>query len=376
MRQYSAAGVIAQAFAMLVVFVSSASASHLAPPPDANSSCARAEYAAAGAGHFSDDSASALVVVTGDKTRQLNTSTQAAMGREVTVCVMGLYNWIYLQKNRPETLRLSIGGQVFSKMSISTLAPPGQEYVNFTLHMDPDDSEDQKAWAEIVYSFRHSPQHTLTISIAEGTQVFESHAVTTIQTHPAYWFYLIILFICLLLVLVYLARTTTLLRSTLDASSSSSARSAPYSLGLVQMAFWFFLALAGYVYVCASTLQIHVPMGSMLGLLGISASTGLAAAAVDVRKKDLAHANAATSQQSATPSSAKSKGFVLDILSDADGISFHRFQIVVWTIVIGAVSAWSIYRYMAMPVLDASLLTLMGISSGTYVGFKFPEAAK
>jgi hypothetical protein len=371
MRKYFAVGMIAPVFAALVIFVSSASASHLTPPPDANSSCASAEYAGASAGHFADDSASSLVVVAGDKTRQLNTSTQVAMGREVTVCVMGLYNWIYVQRNDPAKLRLSIGGQVLSKMSLSTLAPPGQEYVNFALRMDPDDSEDQKAWAEIVYSFRHSPRHTLTISIAEGTQVFESHAVTTIQTRPAYWFYLVILFICLLLALAYLARTTPLLRSTFGVNGNS-ALSTPFSLGLVQMAFWFFVALAGYVYVCASTLQIHVPMGSMLGLLGISASTGLAAAAVDVRKMGQAQANAAGAPQLA----AASKGFILDILSDADGISFHRFQIVVWTIVIGAVSAWNIYRYMAMPVLDASLLTLMGISSGTYVGFKFPEASK
>ena len=28
---------------------------------------------------------------------------------------------------------------------------------------------------------------------------------------------------------------------------------------------------------------------------------------------------------------------------------------------------------LAQPVLDSSLLTLMGISSGMYVGFKFPE---
>ena len=29
-----------------------------------------------------------------------------------------------------------------------------------------------------------------------------------------------------------------------------------------------------------------------------------------------------------------------------------------------------------MPEFDASLLGLMGISSGTYVGFKFPESAR
>ena len=43
---------------------------------------------------------------------------------------------------------------------------------------------------------------------------------------------------------------------------------------------------------------------------------------------------------------------------------------------LGAVFVWSVYRNISMPEFDASLLTLMGISSGTYVGFKFPEKSK
>ena len=45
-------------------------------------------------------------------------------------------------------------------------------------------------------------------------------------------------------------------------------------------------------------------------------------------------------------------------------------------IVLGVVFAWAVYRDMSMPEFDASLLTLMGISSGTYVGFKWPEKPK
>jgi ABC-type Mn2+/Zn2+ transport system permease subunit len=67
---------------------------------------------------------------------------------------------------------------------------------------------------------------------------------------------------------------------------------------------------------------------------------------------------------------------VRDLLADGDGISFHRFQIVVWTLILGVVFVWSVYRDMSMPEFDASLLTLMGLSSGTYVGFKWPEKLK
>jgi hypothetical protein len=186
------------------------------------------------------------------------------------------------------------------------------------------------------------------------------------------------------------------------------------------MAFWFYLAIAAYVYILVSTRQIHIPMGSVLGLLGISSTTGLAAIAVDRQKstaaqdqKDkliadqaaltarinyLAASNPAVGSAQETdlresrtrlaevasrlgelpaaPAPVASKGFLQDILNDGDGVSFHRFQMAIWTIVLGAVFVWSVYRNISMPEFDASLLTLMGISAGTYVGFKFPEKPK
>jgi hypothetical protein len=68
-----------------------------------------------------------------------------------------------------------------------------------------------------------------------------------------------------------------------------------------------------------------------------------------------------------------SEGFFVDILSDANGISFHRFQISGWTVVLGVIFIASAYRVLSMPDFDPQLLALMGISSRTYIGFKFPE---
>jgi hypothetical protein len=47
-----------------------------------------------------------------------------------------------------------------------------------------------------------------------------------------------------------------------------------------------------------------------------------------------------------------------------------------WTLILGVVFIAGVFRQLAQPTLDSSLLTLMGISSGTYVGFKFPETEK
>jgi hypothetical protein len=384
------------------------------PPPDWRSSCARAEYEAekhrgpAQPGGSGSAETPSLVVVAGDSTVHLNTTKQITMGQQVTVCIMGLYDWIYRQKKDPSDLRLFIGGNMLAAIPPSAVSPSGQEYLNFTLRMGAADTDDWNAWAAIVYASRHSP-HQLPISIAfaRNRQVFESNEVVTIEQYPRRWPYLVVGMALVLAAFVYLAVKTDILRDSAGPQPPKSRR--PLSLGLVQMAFWFFLVVAAYAYICVSTRQIHIPLGSMLGLLGISATTGLAAIAVDKQKAAAAiekreklvasrcalevliddpalvpakraryrcrleQVEARIARLSPAP---RKRDPIRDLLSDGDGVSFHRFQIAVWTIVLGVVFVWAVYRDMSMPEFDASLLTLMGISSGTYVGFKFPEKPK
>jgi hypothetical protein len=68
-----------------------------------------------------------------------------------------------------------------------------------------------------------------------------------------------------------------------------------------------------------------------------------------------------------------SKGFFNDVLSDDIGISFHRFQMFIWTIVLAVIFLSSTYSQLAMPEFNGTLLALMGISSGTYLGFMIVE---
>jgi hypothetical protein len=69
----------------------------------------------------------------------------------------------------------------------------------------------------------------------------------------------------------------------------------------------------------------------------------------------------------------QSDGFLVDILTDASGMSFHRFQMFIWTLVLVVLFAFSVWTRLAMPTFSATLLALMGISAGTYLGFKIPE---
>jgi hypothetical protein len=67
---------------------------------------------------------------------------------------------------------------------------------------------------------------------------------------------------------------------------------------------------------------------------------------------------------------------LLDLLSDANGISLHRFQMMVWTLVLGIIFVASVVYTLGMPTFGGTLLAIMGISGGTYLGFEFPEAWK
>jgi hypothetical protein len=67
------------------------------------------------------------------------------------------------------------------------------------------------------------------------------------------------------------------------------------------------------------------------------------------------------------------QGWFKDITTDLNGTAVHRVQAVCWTLALGAVFVITVYRTLAMPDFNANLLTLMGISSAGYVGFKYPE---
>lgn len=228
-----------------------------------------------------------------------------------------------------------------------------------------------------------------------------------------------IFFLIILIALGYLAKTTAIIR---DPGSGQQVRERPYSLGRTQMAFWFFLVAVSYVFIWMITGDLESLTGSIVALTGISAGTALGSVAVEAIKQNkaknklrgLEHERAVLkkglgkldSQLTEKPTDPKasdwnkekaeketrleevaqeinalkvktppstSKGFFRDILSDAEGVSVHRFQIFVWTIILGVIFVVSIYRNLAIPQFSETLLALMGISSGTYIGFKFPE---
>jgi hypothetical protein len=257
---------------------------------------------------------------------------------------------------------------------------------------------------------------------------FKEYEMTVIN-YKAYWIYVL----CLIVFggfFLYLAYWSNLLRDPgpnppreKDVNGVElPEKSKPFSLARTQMAMWFFVIVASFIFIWMVTSNASSLTSTVLGLIGISAGTGLASvmidsnkrAAIDKQKADLdtegktldvqitqlrSQIGAATdpaakdtltaslaakearlaqvkkelADLNASDKPLESNGFFHDILSDDNGINFHRFQIFIWTIALIIIFIASVYNVLAMPEFDGTLLALMGISSGTYLGFKVPE---
>ncbi len=64
-------------------------------------------------------------------------------------------------------------------------------------------------------------------------------------------------------------------------------------------------------------------------------------------------------------------GFFKDLLRDGDQhLSIARFQMMIWTLVLAFVFTVEVYSTLSMPEFNPALLALLGVTSGTYLGFK------
>jgi hypothetical protein len=244
-------------------------------------------------------------------------------------------------------------------------------------------------------------------------------------------------FIALLVVMVVfvrLAKRGYLIRDS-NPPNPPAGKLKPYSLALTQAAWWFFLVIGSFLLIYLITGDYNTITDQALILMGIGTGTALGAAMIDATKRDTADTeltglrperakleaevkellateaelkrNIATAGAKATSedqlalrdtsvavqekqakldetikkideaeaglSKPVSEGLRKDLLTDVNGVTLHRFQMVVWTIVLGVLFCIGVYKDLAMPEFSGTLLALMGISSGTYLGFKIPE---
>jgi len=146
-----------------------------------------------------------------------------------------------------------------------------------------------------------------------------------------------------------------------------------FSLGKSQLAFWTVIIVSSFifVYISANPQKFISPVldAVNLTLLGIAAGTTILAKAIDNSQQNN---QGATIPQQDYPS----QGFLIDILSDENGVNIHRLQNVIWTAIVGAIYIAFVATSLLLPtdkVITTQLLILMGISNGAYLGLKASE---
>jgi hypothetical protein len=293
--------------------------------------------------------------------------------------------------------------------------------------------ENKRTWIDLLGA-PDAIRRPVTLSVGpEDGSAFDSvhvkgNPVILTVISPMYGLMALLVILSTLLLLVWLANKTNIIREPGPPSAPGKRR--PFNLGRSQMAFWFFLIYSSYIAIWLVTDALDTITASLLALMGISAGTALGEAMIDNSKettkanqeRDLTAEKQALEQSisqtesemdalNTTPTTSVteqsnrdalnrqlidsrtrlgqidqqlrtlashaapmvSSGFMRDILSDASGYSFHRFQIFAWTIILGIIFISSVYNNLTMPEFSTTLLGLMGLSAGTYIGFKFPE---
>ena len=308
---------------------------------------------------------------------------------------------------------------------------PDKNRLHFHLEIT---QESKELWTDLLGEPPGSLHRPVTFSIGiENQSPFDSvydqsNELPLTVISPMYGVIALLVVLFTLILFLWLARKTNLIRE--PGPDSVAGKLRPYNLGRTQMAFWFFLVYVSYLVIWLITGALDTITASLLGLMGISAGTALGEALIDSGKataqdgqlqdltaekqtleqgiaalqtqidsvntrtpmtpEDVSNRDGLSKQQqdnrtrlaqvnqqiqalTAPASASVTNGFLRDILSDSSGYSFHRFQIFAWTIVLGIMFVSSVYNNLTMPEFSPTLLGLMGLSSGTYIGFKFPE---
>ena len=147
---------------------------------------------------------------------------------------------------------------------------------------------------------------------------------------------------------------TRALREGREASLAQN-KEPPWSLARIVFAWWLGICVGSFAYLWAlmgehrNILSKTVPL-----LLGIQGTTMVISAGV-----------------ARTRTARASQGFFKDLISEKGEPEISRLQMLVWNVVLGVVFIWQSVFEWKMPEFDATLMTLLGISSTAYLGFKF-----
>jgi len=358
---------------------------------------------------------------------------KASVGNWMTVRVLNLDEAIKKDKLDIRKLTLSLDGQALKGLVVLRTGAPRDDEIKYYLDRGTDNTS---AWNAILGHPESNKKRVAVRLFNDGTELLVADTTklertnTTLEIFDIESFHICeALFFLTLMLFWMLVVRSDILR---DSAPPEPVGRRPYSLSRVQMAIWLFVILGSYLFLFVITQTYQLMSEQALVLLGISAATVVAGTAIDASKRSSADeelaklrpvqaraeselvALAATTQAAqaaaANPptftdtqliaaaqgaenekkaevdarafdiqkaekglTTPASDGFWNDILTDANGVSLHRFQMLVWTVVLAGVFLRGVYDDLAMPQFNGTLLALMGITSGTYLGLKIPE---
>jgi hypothetical protein len=132
---------------------------------------------------------------------------------------------------------------------------------------------------------------------------------------------------------------------------------ASWSVSRVVLAWWLSICVLSFGYLWAFMGEHrNILSGSAPILLGIQGTTLVL-----------------TSKFGRDPNATASRGFFRDLISESGEPEVSRLQMLVWNGILGVIFLWQSIFQWSMPEFDATLMTLLGISSAAYVGFKIAK---
>jgi hypothetical protein len=203
--------------------------------------------------------------------------------------------------------------------------------------------------------------------------------------------YVVILAV-LLIIITWISLKSNMLRNSVFDPTVINSLTTPtkkvrpcFSLARTQLAFWSVIVIGSYIYVAffspGAGINFQIELSAVnLTLLGIASGTTVIGKAIDSSQQTNSSSTGTTAQPTPSANAQQNQPasgfFFIDIISDETGVSIHRLQNVIWTLIIGVMYIAFVNAKCALPdnkVISDTLLGLMGISSAAYLGVKTKE---
>lgn len=347
-------------------------------------------------------------------------------GDTLTFDVPGLNHWWPSDKYPIDKMLVALDGIPFKLIARMPLVgePPS---FRFVLQRGLVANESLDPWTTLLDT--HAPHRTLSVTLTndKGEVLSRGDDSLTLvagnrETGMAIFLAAFVVFFLVLAIKPPLLRDDP----PIPGMSVPERRQMALSLGKTQMFFWTLIVLTGWAYLWYWTQTPFSFNDTAMVLIGISAATAVGATAGNVLTKELeahkasmdaqvplqqawsdativlarARADAASTPATIAPletaladaltalnkqeaqtqllrqdivTKTRSLNIWSDLTQNAgeSGTGLHRVQNIAFTLLMGLAFVHSVINALAMPYLPATALALMGISGGTYLGFKF-----